>query len=108
MKKMTKQLETLLNQMGFKKLKAEKNCKKNYIKEYGNIASINVYELYDKWVDEENPYNTFWDANINGSDCGEDEMLSSIDLKDKTIKEHKMDMMELFNDLEIINQLFDE
>lgn len=107
MKKMTEQLETLLNQMGFKKLKAKKGCKKNYIKEYGKIASIHVYELFDKCLDEEDQYNTFWDVNVNGSDCSEGEMLTSIDLKGKTIKEHKLAMVELFSDLEIINQIFE-
>ncbi len=103
---MTKELETLLKKMGFEKAKERSDCKKEYIKKYGTIALIDVYEIYEDKMDKDERYITFWDANITDSRFADNEMLSNAELKGKTLKEHKMDMMDLFNDLEIINQLF--
>ena len=114
MKKMSKKLETLLIKMGFEKVNSGSRYEvKRYEKNYG-LALISVYELFDDMLDKGNQNNTYWDVNIipNNNAATYDELLSSSNNESdglnngKTIKEYKQSMMDLFNDLEIINQLF--
>lgn len=109
MKKMSKKLESLLVKMGFERVNNNNHYEVNrYEKKYGNIASISVYEIFDKELDKEDQHKTYWDVNFENNTWATDEIISSIELKGRTIKEHKQSMIDLFNDLEIIGELVKE